>query len=135
MEAGDALFFHSNLLHRSDKNDSDRRRWAFLIAYNRASNDPVIPHHHPQCTKLEKVQNYYNNYVMCNKPILILNIITKDFLINSKDINFLKKLLQHVSFLKSYTIDKIIISFCFFRSLIQPFWSVPPRLISPGRTS
>ena len=57
MEAGDALFFHCNVLHRSDKNDSDRRRWAFLIAYNRASNNPVYPHHHPQYTKLEKV-NY-----------------------------------------------------------------------------
>ena len=56
MEAGDALFFHSNVLHRSDKNDSDRRRWAFLIAYNRTSNNPVYPHHHPQYTKLEKVQ-------------------------------------------------------------------------------
>ena len=55
MEAGDALFFHSNVLHRSDKNDSDRRRWAFLIAYNRASNNPVIPHHHPQYTKLDLV--------------------------------------------------------------------------------
>ena len=55
MEAGDALFFHSNVLHRSDKNDSDRRRWAFLMAYNRASNNPVYPHHHPQYTKLEKV--------------------------------------------------------------------------------
>ena len=55
MEAGDALFFHCNLLHCSDKNDSDRRRWAFLIAYNRASNNPTIPHHHPQYTKLEKV--------------------------------------------------------------------------------
>ena len=55
MEAGDALFFHCNLLHCSDKNDSDRRRWAFLIAYNCASNDPVIRHHCPQYTKLEKV--------------------------------------------------------------------------------
>ena len=57
MEAGDALFFHSNVLHRSDKNDSDRRRWAFLIAYNRTSNNPVYPHHHPQYTKLEKVKH------------------------------------------------------------------------------
>ena len=54
MEAGDALFFHSNVLHRSDKNDSDRRRWAFLIAYNRASNNPVYQHY-LKCTKLEKV--------------------------------------------------------------------------------
>ena len=64
MEAGDALFFHSNVLHRSDKNDSDRRRWAFVIAYNRASNNPTIPHHHPQYIKLEKVEhNQYSHFL------------------------------------------------------------------------
>lgn len=57
LEAGDALFFHCNLLHKSEQNNSDRRRWAFLIAYNRATNDPVIPHHHPQYTPLVKVSN------------------------------------------------------------------------------
>ncbi|XP_011406309.2 PREDICTED: uncharacterized protein LOC100641267 [Amphimedon queenslandica] len=57
LEAGDALFFHCNLLHKSEQNNSDRRRWAFLIAYNRASNDPVIPHHHPQYTPLARVPN------------------------------------------------------------------------------
>ena len=55
MEAGDALFFHSNVLHCSSQNDSDRRRWAFVIAYNRASNNPTIRHHHPQYTKMIKV--------------------------------------------------------------------------------
>lgn len=55
MDPGDALFFHSNILHRSDQNKSDRRRWAFLIAYNRASNDPVIKHPHPNYTKLDIV--------------------------------------------------------------------------------
>lgn len=57
MEPGDALFFHSNVLHRSDQNKSDRRRWAFLISYNRASNDPVLKHHHPQYTKLDIVED------------------------------------------------------------------------------
>ena len=55
MEPGDALFFHSNVLHRSDQNNSDRRRWAFLVAYNRASNNPTFKHHHPQYTKLNMV--------------------------------------------------------------------------------
>ena len=55
LEPGDALFFHCNLLHQSDQNSSDRRRWAFLIAYNRASNNPVFEHHHPQYTPLVKV--------------------------------------------------------------------------------
>jgi hypothetical protein len=57
LEAGDALFFHCNLLHCSDQNNSDRRRWAFLIAYNKASNDPILPHHCPQYTPLVKVSN------------------------------------------------------------------------------
>ena len=38
LDPGDTLFFHSNLLHKSNRNDSAHRRWAFLIAYNRASN-------------------------------------------------------------------------------------------------
>ncbi|CAH1241570.1 PHYH [Branchiostoma lanceolatum] len=54
---GDALFFHSNILHRSDQNSSDRRRWAFLVAYNRADNNPVYRHHHPQYTPLSKLPN------------------------------------------------------------------------------
>lgn len=55
MIVGDALFFHSNLLHTSGPNNSDLRRWAFLVAYNTKANNPVIPHHHPQYTPLEKV--------------------------------------------------------------------------------
>ncbi|CAH1786536.1 unnamed protein product, partial [Owenia fusiformis] len=57
MNPGDCLFFHCNLLHTSDKNDSDLRRWAFLCSYNRADNDPVYKHHHPNYTPLEMVPN------------------------------------------------------------------------------
>ncbi|XP_035683652.1 ectoine dioxygenase-like [Branchiostoma floridae] len=57
LEEGDALFFHCNLLHSSDKNDSPRRRWNFICSYNRASNNPVYVHHHPQYTPLHKVPN------------------------------------------------------------------------------
>lgn len=63
LEAGDALFFHCNLLHKSDQNNSDRRRWAFLIAYNKASNDPVMPHHCPQYTPLIKVCKLFTETV------------------------------------------------------------------------
>ncbi len=34
------------------------------FAYNRASNDPVIVHHHPQYTKLDIVRNCHNRLVM-----------------------------------------------------------------------
>lgn len=57
MDAGDALFFHCNLLHCSGQNTSAARRWAFLCAYNRADNDPVKKHHHPNYTPLTKVPN------------------------------------------------------------------------------
>jgi len=55
LDPGDALFFHSNLLHRSDANKSDRSRWSLICCYNMAMNNPVIEHHHPQYTPLEKV--------------------------------------------------------------------------------
>ena len=38
LKAGDTLFFHSNLLHRSDANNSDTSRWSLISCYNRQSN-------------------------------------------------------------------------------------------------
>ena len=40
IKAGDALFFHSNLLHRSEANLSDNSRWSLISVYNRSSNVP-----------------------------------------------------------------------------------------------
>lgn len=40
MEAGDTLFFHSNTLHRSDANLSNRPRWSLISAYNLIGNTP-----------------------------------------------------------------------------------------------
>lgn len=40
MEPGDALFFHGNVLHRSDKNTSEDPRWSLICCYNARSNDP-----------------------------------------------------------------------------------------------
>ncbi len=57
MEPGDGLFFHCNLLHRSDRNNSPARRWTLLCCYNAARNDPFVAHHHPSYTKLEKVND------------------------------------------------------------------------------
>ncbi|XP_046562117.1 L-proline trans-4-hydroxylase-like isoform X1 [Haliotis rubra] len=55
LQPGDALFFHSNLLHNSSANTSDDRRWVLIPAYNRRSNNPAFEHHHPQYTKLDIV--------------------------------------------------------------------------------
>jgi phytanoyl-CoA hydroxylase len=38
LEPGDALIFHSNLLHRSAANLSETARWSLISVYNRASN-------------------------------------------------------------------------------------------------
>jgi Phytanoyl-CoA dioxygenase (PhyH) len=55
MEPGDALFFHSNLLHRSDQNRSEHPRWAMICCYNAARNDPYKESHHPRYTPLKVV--------------------------------------------------------------------------------
>lgn len=55
MEPGDALFFHGNLLHRSDQNRSEHPRWSMICCYNAARNDPFKDSHHPRYTPLKKV--------------------------------------------------------------------------------
>ena len=37
-QPGDALFFHCNLLHRSDQNRSPNSRWSLICCYNAARN-------------------------------------------------------------------------------------------------
>jgi ectoine hydroxylase len=55
MDGGTGIFFHSNLLHTSDANLSDKPRWGLICCYNAASNDPYKDSHHPRYTSLEKV--------------------------------------------------------------------------------
>jgi ectoine hydroxylase len=55
MEPGDVLFFHANLLHRSDQNRSEKPRWSMICCYNAARNNPYKEHHHPRYTPLSKV--------------------------------------------------------------------------------
>ncbi len=54
LEPGDAIFFHCNLLHRSDRNQSDEPRWALIGCYNAARNDPYKDSRHPHYRYLEK---------------------------------------------------------------------------------
>jgi hypothetical protein len=55
MAPGDALFFHCNLLHRSDQNRSDQPRWSMICCYNAARNNPYKESHHPCYTPLSVV--------------------------------------------------------------------------------
>jgi len=52
---GDALFFHSNTLHRSDQNRSAHPRWSLLCCYNTRHNNPYKASHHPFYEPLVKV--------------------------------------------------------------------------------
>ena len=54
LEPGSAIFFHCNLLHRSDQNRSPDPRWALICCYNAARNDPYKESRHPRYTLLEK---------------------------------------------------------------------------------
>jgi ectoine hydroxylase-related dioxygenase (phytanoyl-CoA dioxygenase family) len=40
LDPGDAVFFHCNILHRSDANRSDHRRWNYIASYNTVDNKP-----------------------------------------------------------------------------------------------
>jgi ectoine hydroxylase-related dioxygenase (phytanoyl-CoA dioxygenase family) len=40
LDPGDAVFFDCNLLHRSDANKSEHRRWNYIASYNTVENRP-----------------------------------------------------------------------------------------------
>ena len=53
LSPGDALFFHSNLLHRSEANLSDTARWSLISCYNRSNN---IPYNEPSRSSIIPLQ-------------------------------------------------------------------------------
>jgi hypothetical protein len=53
MAPGSAVFFHCNVLHRSDQNTSDRPRWAFICCYNTRGNSPYRATKHPSYAPME----------------------------------------------------------------------------------
>ncbi len=53
LEPGSGVFFHANLLHRSDRNRSDAARLSLIDCFNTKRNDPVRVHHHPSYSPLE----------------------------------------------------------------------------------
>ena len=55
MQPGDALFFHCNLLHRSDQNRSPNPRWALICCYNAASNSPIAQTWQPSYSPIDRV--------------------------------------------------------------------------------
>ena len=57
LETGSAVFFHCNLLHRSDANQSEHPRWTLICCYNAARNDPYRDSHHPRYRPLAKLED------------------------------------------------------------------------------
>ena len=55
LDPGDAVFFHSNTLHRSDQNRSPHRRWTLICCYNRTDNDTLTREHDRYFVPLDKV--------------------------------------------------------------------------------
>lgn len=55
LNPGDALFFHSNTLHRSDANRSENPRWTLISCYNTKHNDKYAKGGpHPAYSPLER---------------------------------------------------------------------------------
>jgi ectoine hydroxylase-related dioxygenase (phytanoyl-CoA dioxygenase family) len=90
MEPGDALFFHCLTLHTSGQNLSDRRRWCFLVAFNRADNDPLIEHHHPGYVPLDPA----DNDAIRDPSTPLLDFEGKDFM-NPNDDKSVQKYKEH----------------------------------------
>ena len=57
MHPGDGVFFHGNLLHRSDQNTSPNPRWSLICCYNTKKNDPYKVSRHPNYTPLEMLED------------------------------------------------------------------------------
>ena len=79
LEPGDVAFTHSNLLHCSRPNDSDRWRRNVIVAYNSVGNDPmpeVKPAVQPSYTKAAIV----DDGALLSKGCIQLDPARKDFL-------------------------------------------------------
>jgi len=57
LEPGDTLFFHGNLLHKSDANTSDSARFSLISVYNMASNKSFMNQPEASHTPIQKVPN------------------------------------------------------------------------------
>jgi Protein involved in biosynthesis of mitomycin antibiotics/polyketide fumonisin len=57
LEPGDILFFHSNLLHMSEANTSEKPRWSMISAYNLSYNKPFREKNLSCITPVQTVPN------------------------------------------------------------------------------
>lgn len=73
---GDCLFIHGNLLHKSEPNTSNDKRWNLIFTYNAKSNSPVGVTYNASYGKY-KLHKYPADAVLqCND----LEVHTRDYL-------------------------------------------------------
>jgi len=80
LKAGDVLFFHPNLLHRSEANLSDHPRWSVISAYNLSYNKPFREKHHSCITPVSVVPD---EAILDHK---ISRVDAADFLLKEQEI-------------------------------------------------
>ena len=80
LEPGDVLFFHSNILHRSDANHSDRPRWSIISAYNLDFNRP-FREKNPSC--ITPVEVVPDAAILASGGVLPSD---RDFLVKEREI-------------------------------------------------
>lgn len=66
VQPGDVLFFHSNLLHMSESNLSDKPRWSLISVYNLSYNVPFREKNTSCITPVEVVPN---ESVLASNPV------------------------------------------------------------------
>lgn len=86
LQPGDALFFHCNLLHRSNANLSDHSRWSLISVYNKANNKPYKNEPASCYTPIEKVAD--DALLKAGKKGITAEA---DFLSKDKDAEFKKE--------------------------------------------
>ncbi len=80
LKAGDALFFHPNLLHRSEANLSEKARWSLISVYNRSAN---VPYNEPSQSSTIPVQVVPDEALLHWESTAMED--TADFLTKEKD--------------------------------------------------
>ncbi|MEO8764173.1 MAG: phytanoyl-CoA dioxygenase family protein [Ginsengibacter sp.] len=61
LNPGDALFFHTNILHRSAANLSGKSRWSLISAYNRQAN---VPYNEKTTACIEPLQTVPDDFLL-----------------------------------------------------------------------
>lgn len=78
LKPGDTLFFHPNLLHRSEANLSDKARWSLISCYNRQSNKPYNESSVSCISPLEMVPDDAIMYIVPEKITDNASFLVKD---------------------------------------------------------